>query len=226
MQLNETIDLVWLGPTGSAPEWPLGRVWVTEAMPTAIHARVQEYLPNSNAAAWLFWDVALGTPDLKQVRRALAQPGDVWHTGTRLAPGGWPGLMDSISSTGMLSADPDARIEATSWRLSLRACLVRTDVLRQMGTVRPQFHTLEAAALELGHRYVTRGVLTRQFPELAPMQAASAAMEIPFADELRFAYYRFSQTWSRWAVLRAVLAPGPRRRTHRGRDRHVARPGR
>ena len=203
--MNENIDLVWLGPPDRSPAWTLGKVRPTEATPDAIYARVQEGLPASNADAWLFWDSALGAPDPDCVRHAFARPGDVWHAGTRLAPRGWPGLMDAIASIWMLNADPDASLEATSWRISLRACLVRTMVLRQMGTVRPQFRSLDAAALELGHRYVTRGVLTRQVPGLVPKKAASTTVNIPFADELRFVYYRFSKTWSRWAVLRGVL---------------------
>ena len=229
--MNENIDLIWLGPPDCSPTWPLGKVWPTEAIPDAIYSRVQEGLPASNADAWLFWDSALGAPDPDCVRHAFARPGDVWHAGMRLAPRGWPGLMDSVASIWMLNADPDASLEATSWRISLRACLVRTMVLRQMGTVRPQFRSLDAAALELGHRYVTRGVLTRQVPALvedrrpkmeygglkieagsspvshlpSPVSQLPSPGRLPFEDELRFVYYRYGRKWAGWALFRAVM---------------------
>jgi glycosyltransferase involved in cell wall biosynthesis len=104
----------------------------------------------------------------------------------------------------MLNRDPDENIVATSWRLSLRACLMRTDVLRQMGSIRPEFDTLDAASLELGHRLVARGVITRHTDQLVSSESSNAAV-LPFEDELRFAYYRFGRFWSKWALGRAVL---------------------
>ena len=118
---------------------------------------------------------------------------------------GQPGLMDFVSSTWMLSRDPDEKIEATSWRLSLRACLVKLAVLQRMGSVHSQFLTLEGAALEMGHRYVTLGVLTRYVPWLIETDPLDSPAAIPFEDELRFVYYRFGRVWSQWALARTLI---------------------
>ena len=164
--MSSTVDLLWIG-NGNAPTWPLGRTWfASEATPASVHEVVQDCLHSSNASAVLFWDCALGSPDPHAVSEIMSLPGDVWHAGLRLGTGGLPGLLDFVSPTWMLNRDPDPSIEATSWRLSLRACLVRTEVLRQMGDLNPGFQTLDGAALEMGHRYVSRGVLTRHIPWL------------------------------------------------------------
>lgn len=202
--MNSHVDLIWLGGSDNKPSWPLGEVWPTEHTPRAVHDQVQQRLPTSAAEAWLFWDSALGMPDPERVQEAMALPGDLWHAGLQLGMGGLPGLIDFVCPTWMFNCDPDPAIEATSWRLSLRACLVRTGVLRHLGSVRPRFQTLEGAALEMGHRYAAHGGLTRHAPWLVPEDTSVVPPELPFEDELRFAYYRFGRVWSQWALLRAL----------------------
>lgn len=159
----------------------------------------------SIAQACLFWDCGLGPPAPDRITQALSRPGNVWHAGLRLGAGGRPQLLDFVVPTSMLTRDPPANLEATSWRISLRCCLMRSEVLRQMGGVHPEFTTLDGAALELGHRYAMRGVLTRHIPWLLPESVSFRISEIPFDDELRFIYYRFGWRWTKWALLRGVL---------------------
>lgn len=155
--------------------------------------------------AVLTWDSSLGVPDGQKVQEAFARPGDVWHSGLRLGLGGRPQAIDFVSATWMLNCDPHPEIEATSWRLSLRACLIRTDVLRQMGHIRSGFNGLDAAGLEMGHRYIARGVIVRHIPWLAGGDLQRREARISLEDELRFAYLRFGANWMRWAACRAIL---------------------
>lgn len=182
----------------------------SEATPAAVAACVQRCAADPTEA-WLFWDRLLGSPDPAAAERALERPGDVWHAGLRLGMAGQPGLIDFVEPTWMLNADPDPANEATSWRISLRACLVRAEALCRLGGPRPEFQTLDGAALEMGHRYVRRGALTRYVPWLMPT-ASSGPVELPAEDEVRFVYWRFGRFWAMWAVGRAVLSGylGPR----------------
>lgn len=202
--MKSYIDLLWFGNDSGKPDWKHGQVFCLEATPAAVHEHIVRHTPGTGAKAWLFWDSSLGTPDPDVVEQTLNLPGDVWHAGLKRGTSGLPGIIDFIAPTWMLNHDPAASIDATSWRLSLRACLIRTEVLRQMGGVYPEFKSLDAAALELGHRFVTRGVLTRHIPQLAS-QAVSDAPVLDFEDELRFAYYRYGTFWSRWALGRAII---------------------
>lgn len=211
--MNGRVNLIWLGGRDGAPEWRLGEVVTAEATPAAVAACVERCAPDPAVAAWLFWDRLLGAPDPAAAERALARPGDVWHAGLRLGMAGQPGLIDFVEPTWMLNADPDPEAEATSWRISLRACLVRAEALRRLGGPRPEFQTLDGAALEMGHRYVRRGALTRYVPALRPAPGpAPGRVELPAEDEVRFVYWRFGRFWARWAVGRAVLSGhlGPR----------------
>jgi glycosyltransferase involved in cell wall biosynthesis len=133
----------------------------------------------------------------------LNEPGEVWHAGLSLGMAGRPGLIDFVAPTWMLNRDPAPESVATSWRLSFRACLLKTDVLRQMGLPDPGFQTLAGAALEMGHRLITCGVFMRHIPWL--VDSALPPEPLPFEDELRFVKQRFGAFWSRWALCRAVL---------------------
>jgi GT2 family glycosyltransferase len=197
------VDLFWLGDAPS-PSWPLGRVVRSGARVADLHAVIERERAGDSGAAWLFWGARLGTPDPDRIRKALDRPGDVWHAGLRLGMKALPGSIDYVEPTWMLNCDPDPGIEATSWRLSLEACLLRSEVARRLGGIRPEFATLSAAALELGHRWVARGALLRHVPWLLPRPAAALEAPTPL-DEMRFIRFRFGRFWLRWSLLRAVL---------------------
>jgi glycosyltransferase involved in cell wall biosynthesis len=169
----------------------------------AAAAAVEQLAKNSRASAILFWDDSLGAPPLDLARQLMESPGDCWHAGLKLGMGGLPRVLPFVSPAWMLSCDPPADIEATSWRLSFSACLARMEVLRALGGLRAEFKTLDAAALEMGHRWIRRGALMRHVPDLAPVGAAARAL--PFEDELRFVYLRHGRKWTGWTVFRAVM---------------------
>jgi glycosyltransferase involved in cell wall biosynthesis len=200
------VDLIWLGERTLPGSWPLGGVHPAGQSPRDLCRHFSLAAQASQPEAWLFWDASLGLPDPEAIRYALGQPGDLWHAGLRLGTSGLPGVIDFIAPIWMFNRDPDPDIEATSWRLSLGACLARRQVVEQMGFIRPEFTMLEAAALEWGHRCIRQGVITRHLPDLLPTQELGKPAELPFEDELRFALYRFGRRWMQWALLRAVLS--------------------
>ena len=199
--MSRSVDLFWIGGE-PPPPWPLGRVICAEASPGRLHRAISDV--GSVAEALLFWGGRLGAPDPRRIEEALGRPGDVWHAGLRLGMAGLPGAIDFVAPKWMLNCDPDLAIEATSWRLSLEACLVRTDVLRRLGGPRPEFETLAGAGLELGHRWVMRGALMRHVPSLLS-DARTEPARLPLEDEMRFVYYRFGRFWLRWSLMRCVL---------------------
>ncbi|MDX2091180.1 MAG: glycosyltransferase family A protein [Kofleriaceae bacterium] len=162
----------------------------------------------SSADATLFWDPGLGTPSLDEAWLAGLRA-DVAHAGLALGTSGAPIASDFATATWMWNVDPSPEIVATSWRLSLRACLIRRDVLRQLGGIHPGFRSLDAAALELGHRYLTRGAFVQHEPRLvAGARLAGARLQpvqLSLHDELLFAQLRFGPFWARWALGRGLI---------------------
>ncbi len=198
-----TIDLIWQSETPElAPEWPWGDVHAAAREPSSVAQAVATLTLTSDYV--LFWDAAMGIPDAGRIAEAQLVGGDVWHAGLSMGMTGLPVFLDYLNPGWRFTRDPDPDGVATSWRLSLGACLVRTDVLRSLGGPNPGFSSLTAAALELGHRWISQGALMRYVPFLVEPTAAAqyATTPIPLVDEFRFARARFGGQWARWALWR------------------------
>lgn len=204
--MSSRIDLVWQGRAVAPPAWTAGEVHVASAEPVELARAVSELLRHSEADGILFWDSKLGHPEVATVEEIFQHRGDLWHAGLRLGLGGLPRLVDFVRPTWMFHRDPDTNVEATSWRLSLRACLVRTDVVRRVGFINTDFHSSVGAGLELGLRYLMSGVVTRHAPSLVPAGNLAEDAAIQFEDELRFIFQRFGRRWARWAAWRCLVA--------------------
>ncbi len=220
------VDLIAVGDAPVPLAWHGGRVWSASAMARHLAATVEEVIAQSSAEAVLFWDSTRTLPGPDTVARFQASECDVWHAGLSLGMGGLPPILDYISPVWMHGCDAPPAIESTSWRLSLQACLVKTDALRKLGGPHSAFASLKGAALELGHRWLRAGALMRHVPGLLPPSRQSPGKDRPIAtasegawtrlpleDEVRFAYYRFGSRWARWALVRAIctgqMAGGP-----------------
>lgn len=200
------VDLLWIGED-AAPAWPLGAVHPARPDPASVAAATERALAAPGADFLLFWGARLGAPDPERVLAAAAARGDAWHAGLRLGLGGLPAVVDPVRATWMFGRDPDPAIEATSWRTSLEATLVRRSVVARLGGPRAGFDTLAAAGLEMGYRWLARGALVRHAPALLPETfPASPPVRLTAADEVRFARAHFGGFWSRWALGRRVLA--------------------
>ncbi len=198
-----SIDLVWCGE-GLAPEWPWGVTLQPLNPPSAFAAAVERHAAATPAVALLHWALPDPPPTATDLERLLAGVGDVWHAGLRLGAAGQPATIDYVAPGWMLNRDPDPGDEATSWRLTLDACLVRTQVVRVLGHVDPGFETLVCAALELGHRWIRSGAILRHVPCLVPPTATMPPLVIPLVDHLRFIHRRYGPKWVLWSGWRMI----------------------
>ena len=199
------VDLFLLGDSEGFQGWSMGEVVFCSPEPAAFISLVQEHLSKTKADALLFWDASFPLPSTDLVEQLLNSTSDVWHAGPKMGLSGKPEIIDYVSPTWMLNRDPNPDQEATSWRLSLRACLIRTEVLRQMGGPDPVFATLDCAGLELGFRCIRAGVFMRHVPDLLPTVSEDQIEEIPLLDQLRFVHLGFGSKWVKWASFRRLL---------------------
>ena len=121
--MKPAIDLVWLSADVPPPAWALGKVHSLRPTNAAVDSGMADLANSSQAEAVLFWDPSLGAPEQEMVQDLVASAVDCWHAGLKLGMNGLPGVIDFISPGWMLAADPPHEMEATSWRISLRACL-------------------------------------------------------------------------------------------------------
>jgi len=166
------------------------------------YQKLETHCKNFESEFLLFWDSALGQPDSNVIQNLIMGSSDLWHAGLKLGLGGQPGLLDFVHPTWMLNKDAPAEIPSTSWRVSLRACLLRTFVLKQIGFPDPNLTTLEAAGLDWGLRILKAGLIPRYIPALHP-GATEEPVSISLADESRVVYNHWNRFWTGWALLMA-----------------------
>lgn len=202
---NSKINLIL--PDSCARGWNLGDIY------TCPQPKLLDSSGLLNCDALLFWDPVLGIPPESLAKDFIGSSADVWHAGLNLGMKGLPQVIDFVMPDWMFNCDPAPEIEATSWRLTLSACLIRTDVIKKMGWLRPEFRSLEAATLEMGHRWITGGVFMRHVPALINnnlkeknQSQYKAKFQISFEDELLFIRCRFGNFWTKWSLGRAVLS--------------------
>lgn len=185
--------------------WENGEVVIANRSVSSISKIIQNINHYPPAAAWLFWDAALSQPDEKIVRKILLHPGDVWHAGLKLGLTGKPELIDFIQPTWMLNCDAPAQVASSSWRVSLRACLVKTAVLRQLGSPDPAFADLAGAGLDWGLSLLKSGVFLRYEPDLVAGGFHSEEV-VSVSDQYRIVRHWSGRGWADWALGRAVMA--------------------
>lgn len=196
------IDLLWTG-AGDPPVWSAGAVVrFSDSTPSTLSAAVVRHAAATEAPALLHWGLSSPPPAVEDLEALLSGFGDVWHAGLSLGMTGLPETLDYVAPTWMLNRDPDATIGASSWRLSLDSCLVRTGVVRALGHADPRFGSPEGAALELGHRWVMSGAVVRHEPALAA--GAARPVRLSLEDELRFVHRRYGRKWLWYAAWRTA----------------------
>ncbi|MCU0485618.1 MAG: glycosyltransferase family 2 protein [Anaerolineales bacterium] len=187
-------------------QWGLGEVVRYPPDLSLLVSCVNDWVIQPELDAILFWDPNWAVPEDGLILSLLASPDDLWHAGLKLGMGGRLGLLDFAAPTWMFNRDPAPETCAASWRVSLKACLVRAEVIRQVGFLNPSFISLEAAALEWGFRCMRRGVFCRNQPDLLPGINGAVRVTLPAADELRFILNGYGKSWAAWALGRAWLS--------------------
>ena len=204
--MDRHIELLRIGPGPDATvSWMHGPQRAVDPTPAAVASALSA--PRSGGTdingAVLLLDARFPLPADELLARLLGGPADVWHGGLALGLDGQPRMWDHVDPLSMFSAPLDPTIEATSWRVSLRALLVRTAVLEQLGGPEPGFDTLSGSGLEAGLRWIRAGALVRHVPELVPIGADPDDAPTA-ADGLRVVGRHRGRVWAGWALQQAV----------------------
>jgi glycosyltransferase involved in cell wall biosynthesis len=203
--MSISVDLIILGHRATDLHWSLGNVCSCDKNPRALVSTCEEWIAKRSTEWLLIWDDSLRPPNVDAVVLSASLRGDIMHCGLLLGMGDQAAAVDTVSPTWMFNADPPPEIEATSWRLSFEACLLRREVFVHLGLPHVTFRTLEGAALEYGHRCISSGALVRHVPQLVDIREPRQRPTIPVEDEVRFALHRYGVRWTLWAVFRLVL---------------------
>ncbi|MEL7060184.1 MAG: glycosyltransferase family A protein [Acidobacteriota bacterium] len=204
------IDLLWLSERPVAPPvWPHGETLAARPRAADLAATARA-LPTGDTRWLLLWSARLGPPPAAGSRGAWSEhtqrPVDVVHAGLRLGLAGLPRWDHAVRPAWMLTADPLDDREATSWRVGLEACLVRSALWRATGGPDAGYRTLAAAGLALGRRWLAMGAVLRHDPGLLPADRVDEDLvELPPVDEARFLRHTAGRRWAAFGVACAIV---------------------
>lgn len=197
-----SIDVACWGETVA---WSDGAVHVLPDGVRAAAPALDDVLARTDAPWLLLWDPLLGDPPADVVAELVRERADAWHAGLALGLAGLPDEDDYVHPTWPLTCDPDPDQEGVSWRTSLAALLVRTEVLRALGGLDPAFEGATGAGLELGRRLVVRGAVPFHTPRLVGHRRLPSA-RLGAHDRLVLLRRWYAPKWVGYAAARRVLA--------------------
>jgi GT2 family glycosyltransferase len=176
--------------------------------------------------SWILaWSPLLPLPDDALLEELTSGRVDAWHAGLALGLEGLPEEHDYIQPAWVLARDAPVEQEAVSWRASLDALLVRSEVIRTLGSLDQAFEGLTGAGLELGRRMIERGAVVFHTPRLVSGGRLPSA-DLTEADRFALLRRSFARKWVAYAAVRRAirtLRPGRVRRAHAAGTGAVAR---
>lgn len=195
------IDILFFSPESSDVNisWDLGQtIAITSATGKDVINTISEHLAITNSDWVLLWDSEFGQPDIELINELSAKPVDTWHAGLRMGLAEKPNALNYVMPTWMYNKDASPEVEHTSFRMSIGAALIRTDVLRQVCPV-AGYSSLAMAGLALGYKILRSGGIIRYHPQLLKQNHATA--HIAVKDEWIFLKEFFPLKWQLWTII-------------------------
>lgn len=193
------IDLVYLSKHEPSFQWPLGDIHTVPMYTDAVVSNTKDILAKNSADWLLFWDANIGMPATELIRELAEKNIDVYHAGLKLGLQGLPHTIDYINPAWIYNKDANIEIESSSFRLSLRACLIRRNTLESVGGIPGGYWSLDTASLALGYKIIRMGGMLRHHPGL--VQHIEERHSLPLRDEWAFARQFFPKKWQIWLLL-------------------------
>src|SRR5687768_4472740 len=110
-----------------------------------------------------------GAPDLVQLEKEIAGPGDLWHSGLlRGCHNLFPELVYAAQVYWFYLNDADGSVRSVSWRVDPTAFAVRLSAWKALGGFDPAYSSDAARALDLGFRLIRLGGIPLHVPALFP----------------------------------------------------------
>lgn len=199
------IDLIKLGNEKTF-DWTKGNIYSVDGNPCAIASLVEKLLSETLPDAFLFWNEDLGDPEQNRILDIFKLPGDVWHSGLSVGMNGVPKMINYVDPNWIFNLDlPDDQI-VTSWRMTLDACLIRSNVLIQVGNFDPEYKSVEGSSIDLGFRLIKQGAIIRFTPNLITKQISIKNKMMNEHDELRFILKFYKMKWMLWVFFRSLFS--------------------
>lgn len=197
---NSKIDLVYFPGDRVNIAWDLGNAYPAQPTVESLCNTVNS-ITAATAADWvLFWDYSLGEPDIALIEQLSSKSADAFHAGLKLGAKGLPDVLNYVHPTWMYNVDGSDTITHSNFRLSFRACMIRTAVIRKIGFCPPGYETLEMAGIAYGYLILKQGGVIRYHAGLVN-NVVTEPHKISLDEEWLFAKQFFTKKWLFWILF-------------------------
>lgn len=194
--LPDNIHLLHIG--GGAVDWRLGETIQTAPNVEEIIV-VLERFRKQNKGWLLCWHQALGSPDIDLIKMLVEESVDVWHAGLMCGLDALPDVLNYVHPTWMYNKNAAKDTEHSSFRLSIRACLINIHALAKLDALPARYSSIDMFGIALGYKMLKQGAIVRYSPKLVGKEIS---VEQPsLYDEWVFARQFFSAKWQVWTLL-------------------------
>jgi glycosyltransferase involved in cell wall biosynthesis len=195
---NNHIDLILFNSQDTSV-WEAGNVFTVPFSAEDVQAQIKNIVGQSASEWILFWDSALGEPHRLLIQQLIEKPVDAWHAGLKLGSGELPDCMNHVHPTWMYNKNAASTVEHTSFRLNLRACLIKTSLLKAIKLPEGKYSSMEMYGTALGYSILKQGGIIRYHPDL--VKTGEIVTSVPQIDEWVFAREFFTRKWQLWILL-------------------------
>lgn len=199
MQLNK-IDLICFNVKNKEDlKWDKGDILPVDKWDANAISSINKLITKTESDWVLFRDYNLGIPDDELINELTEKKADAWHAGLKLGLNQLPEKLNYINPVWIYNKDVPQLICGSSFRLSLRAAIVKTSVLRKAGGIPIGYQTMAMAGLAMGYSILKHGGVIRYCPKLAKM--SESQLILPLVDEWTFVRHFFASKWQVWILL-------------------------
>lgn len=195
--MSNKVDLIYF--SANETNWYLGNSYVSAQNLNKLKQLTEQVVAKTDADWILFWDYSLGNPDEQIILQLSAKPADVLHAGLKLGTTGLPDVLNYVHPVWMYNIDGSEEVSHSNFRMSLQACMIRVEVLKNLGTFSDTYTSMEMSAVAYGYSILKHGGIIRYQADLVKNKARKQAT-VPLQDEWIFARQFFKKKWQLWTL--------------------------
>ncbi|MBF0430918.1 MAG: glycosyltransferase [Fibrobacteria bacterium] len=199
------IDVILLNGESELFSWSYGQVHAALPSVKSVYQKLDTIKHKKDVDFVCIWDAKLGKLHYHLLSKIFSTSGQVWHAGYDLGTQGNPEFLKYVDPVSMFNTEPQHNCTYVSWRLSLRACIMRHEVLTTLAHLNPYFFSLDMAGLEMGFRFYQKGIIILNTPEMLPYNKNLTPISPPLVEQLYFVKCSFGISWLRWCLMRYYL---------------------
>jgi len=198
--MHPRIDLILINADQQTVNWQYGKVYTCAYAVDDVRQSILTVARESEAEWILFWDANLGEINEALISELAQANIDVWHAGLRLGTVGLPDALNYINPAWIYNKDASPDVDSSSFRMSLKASIIRLSVLKEvLPVVNPSYTSVDMMGLCMGYAIIRKGGMMRYYHGLIKQQ--SPKLQLTERDEWVFIKQFFPAKWQWWVVL-------------------------